>query len=136
MLGLFRNPRQPYLKSAVAVYLARCGWFGDAILPFKSFLLQPSLKRAVHPVYQGTLNSSLIRIAEVLEMPIHHHSAGVIFAHNHPSNDPTPSPEDILVTGQLVDACKLHDIEALDHVIVCQSGHVSMKERGLGFKRY
>lgn len=90
---------------------------------------------AMHTVYQGTLNSSHIRIAEVLEMPIHHHSASVIFAHNHPSNDPTPSPEDVLVTRQLVDACRLYDIEPLDHIVVCQDRYVSMRERGLGFDR-
>lgn len=91
--------------------------------------------RRIHLVYQGTLDTSHIRPAEVLKMPIHLSSSSVIFAHNHPSNDPTPSPEDELITRQLVEACRLHGIEALDHIVVAQSGYCSMRERGLGFDR-
>ena len=58
----------------------------------------------------------------------------IIVAHNHPSTDPTPSPEDVAVTRQIVEAGKLIDIECLDHLIVGAAGRwVSLKERGLGF---
>jgi DNA repair protein RadC len=54
--------------------------------------------------------------------------------HNHPSGDPTPSEEDIRVTEQLVEACKLLDIEVLDHLVMAQNGFISLQEKGLGFK--
>ena len=59
---------------------------------------------------------------------------GLIIAHNHPSNDPTPSAEDIIVTKTLVKTGKLLEIEVLDHMVVCQNRYVSLKERGLGFE--
>ncbi len=61
-------------------------------------------------------------------------AAAVIVVHNHPSGDPTPSPEDVAVTRQIVEAGKLIDIEVLDHLIIGAAGRwVSLKERGLGF---
>ncbi len=52
--------------------------------------------------------------------------------HNHPSGDPTPSPEDMKVTKQIVKAGKLLDIEVLDHIIIGQQDYISLKKRGLG----
>jgi DNA repair protein RadC len=54
-------------------------------------------------------------------------------AHNHPSGDPTPSPEDVRVTRQIIEAGNMLDIEVLDHLIIGQGRYVSLKERGLGF---
>jgi DNA repair protein RadC len=58
-------------------------------------------------------------------------AAALIVAHNHPSGDPSPSPEDINVTRQLVKAGSLLDIKVLDHVIIGHQRYVSMKERQL-----
>ncbi len=57
----------------------------------------------------------------------------IIVAHNHPSGDPTPSPEDVAVTAELVKAGKLLDVSVLDHLIIGGRGHVSLRRRGLGF---
>ncbi len=84
-------------------------------------------------LYKGTLNSSIIRVAEVYRQPIRHNAAAIIIAHNHPSGDPTPSPEDIRVTRDIRQAGTLLDIELLDHVIIGHGRWVSMKERSLGF---
>jgi DNA repair protein RadC len=84
-------------------------------------------------VYRGSLNSSLIRIGEVFREAIRQNSAAIIVAHNHPSGDPTPSPEDIAVTRALVEAGKLVDIEVLDHLVIGQNRFVSLKAKGLGF---
>lgn len=85
-------------------------------------------------LYKGTLNSAAIRVAEVFRMPIILQGAAIIVAHNHPSDDPTPSPDDIRVTKQLVAAGKLLEIDVLDHIIIGGQGrHTSMKEKGLGF---
>lgn len=84
-------------------------------------------------VYVGSLNTAVVRIAELFREPIRQGAAAVIIAHNHPSGDPSPSPEDVKVTEQLVAAGKLLDIEVLDHLIIGQGRFVSLKERGLGF---
>jgi DNA repair protein RadC len=81
----------------------------------------------------GSLNSSLVRIGEVFKQAIRLNSAAIILVHNHPSGDPTPSPDDVLVTRQVVEAGKLLDIEVLDHLVIGQGRYVSLRERGLGF---
>jgi DNA repair protein RadC len=87
----------------------------------------------VHTVYVGTLNSSLVRVAEVFKEPIRLNAAALIVVHNHPSHDPTPSPEDVLVTKQIIEAGALLEIECLDHLVIGHGRFVSMRERGLGF---
>ncbi len=89
---------------------------------------------AQHTVYQGTVNSSVVRAAEVYRPAIARTCLSIIVVHNHPSGDPTPSPEDIRTTEQLRKAGELLDIELLDHIILGQQRHVSLKERGLGFR--
>lgn len=87
----------------------------------------------VHPVYMGSLNLSLVRTAEVFKEAIQKNAASLILVHNHPSGDPTPSPEDAALTRTVVQAGKLLDIEVLDHLVIGYGRFVSMKERGLGF---
>lgn len=84
-------------------------------------------------VYIGSVNSAMIRVGEVFKEAVRRNSAALILAHNHPSGDPTPSPEDILVTRQIVEAGKLLDCEVLDHLVIGRGRYVSMRERGLGF---
>ena len=84
-------------------------------------------------IYVGSLNASHIRVGEVFRDAVKRNCAAIIVVHNHPSGDPTPSPEDVEVTRQLVEAGKLLDIEVLDHLIIGQQRFVSLRERGLGF---
>lgn len=85
-------------------------------------------------VYHGSLNSAQIRIAEVFKPAIQRQAAAIILCHNHPSGDPTPSPDDVAVTRAAVQAGKLLDVDLLDHLIIGSAGKwVSSKERGLGF---
>ena len=89
----------------------------------------------VSTVYVGSLNASLIRVGEIFKEALKRNSAALIVAHNHPSGDPTPSPEDVLVTRQIVDAGKLLDVDVLDHLVIGQGRWTSMREKGLGFAR-
>lgn len=82
-------------------------------------------------VYHGSLNTSLIRVGEVFRQAIKDNAAGIIVAHNHPSGDPAPSADDVAVTRALREAGALLDIALLDHVVIGQDTHVSMRERGL-----
>lgn len=86
----------------------------------------------VAEIYKGSLNTSVVRTGEIFRPAIEMAAAAIIVAHNHPSLDPSPSPEDINVTRQIVQAGKLLDIECLDHIII-GSTFVSLKERSLGF---
>ncbi|MCL4868773.1 MAG: DNA repair protein RadC [Anaerolineae bacterium] len=85
-------------------------------------------------IYVGSLNTSVVRLAEVFKPAIKENAAAIIVVHNHPSGDPSPSPEDIRVTRELVRAGKLLDIGLLDHLIIGHHRYVSLKERGLGFE--
>ncbi len=84
-------------------------------------------------VYRGSLNASQVRIGELFKAAIRANAAHIIVVHNHPSGDPTPSPEDVAVTRALIQAGKLLDVEVLDHLIIGQASWISLKERGLAF---
>jgi len=84
-------------------------------------------------IYQGTVNSSAVRAAEVFKPAVSRSSPAIVVVHNHPSGDPTPSSEDVRTTEQLVKAGEYLDIELLDHLVIGHSRFVSLKERGLGF---
>lgn len=88
----------------------------------------------ISTVYVGSLNTSVVRPAELFREAIRQNAAAIIVVHNHPSGDPTPSPEDVRLTEILVQAGNLLDVEVLDHLIIGQGRFVSLKERGLGFK--
>lgn len=85
-------------------------------------------------VYAGSLNTAVIRVGEVFREAIRANSAALILAHNHPSGDPTPSPEDVRVTEMIIQAGDLLDIRVLDHLVIGRNRFVSMKERDLAFK--
>lgn len=85
-------------------------------------------------VYRGSLNTTMIRVGELFREAIRWNAASIVMAHNHPSGDPSPSPDDIAVTRMVVEAGKLLDIATHDHLILGSgSRFVSLKERGLGF---
>lgn len=84
-----------------------------------------------HVVSVGDLNSAIVHPREVFSPAIRHGAAALVVAHNHPSGDPTPSPEDVHVTKRLIDAGRLIGIELLDHVVMSESGWVSLKEKGM-----
>jgi len=84
-------------------------------------------------VYIGSLNTSLVRVGELFREAIRANAAALIVLHNHPSGDPTPSPEDVAITRQIIEAGRLLGVEVIDHLIIGRQRFVSLKERGLGF---
>ncbi len=88
----------------------------------------------IRTIYVGSVNASVFRTCELFREAVRSSCASVIVAHNHPSGDPSPSPEDVAVTRQIVEAGKLLNIDVLDHLIIGQRRYVSLKERGLGFQ--
>jgi DNA repair protein RadC len=84
-------------------------------------------------LYRGSLNASPVRVGEVFKPAIRINAAALILAHNHPSGDPTPSPDDLVLTKAVREAGLLLDIELLDHLVIGQGRFVSMKEQRLAF---
>ncbi len=84
-------------------------------------------------VYKGAVNSSQVQVGELFKTAVRRNAPAIIVVHNHPSGDPTPSPDDVAVTRSIVQAGKLLNVEVLDHIVIGQGRWVSLKERGLGF---
>ena len=82
-------------------------------------------------VYQGNVNSSIVRPAEVFRHAVIESVPSIIAIHNHPTGDPTPSPEDVSITRELVQAGKLLGIHLLDHVVIAGETFISLKEKDL-----
>ena len=87
----------------------------------------------IHEIYKGNVNSSFVRVSEVLRPAVRQNSPAIIVVHNHPSGDPTPSPEDVLVTRDIIAGGKTLNIEVLDHIVIGGQSFVSLKNKGLGF---
>ncbi len=86
----------------------------------------------ISKLYKGSLNSSQVRTGETLRDAIRINAAAIILVHNHPSGDPTPSPDDIALTSNIAKAGTIMDIEVLDHLVIGRNSFCSLKERGLG----
>jgi len=87
----------------------------------------------IETVYRGSVNSSQVRVAEIFKAAIRRNATNLIVIHNHPSGDPTPSPDDVTITRAILQAGELLDVKLLDHIIIGSGRFVSLKERGLGF---
>ena len=88
----------------------------------------------VEKVYRGNVSSSIVRPAEVFREAVRRTAPSILIAHNHPSHDPSPSPNDLDVTRDLIAAGRLLGITLRDHLIIGGgSRYVSLKERGVAF---
>lgn len=79
----------------------------------------------------GSLNASIVHPREVFKEAIQASAAQIIIAHNHPSDDPEASPEDVALTRRLAEAAKIIGVELLDHIIVTKDNFSSLKEQNL-----
>jgi DNA repair protein RadC len=86
---------------------------------------------AIHTVSIGTLDTGLVHPREVFKLPIIHNAGCIIVGHNHPSGDPTPSPEDIRTTKRLQEVGELMGIKLLDHIIIGDNKFASLQQKGL-----
>ena len=84
-------------------------------------------------VAHGSLNSAQMRVGEIFTPAVRRNAAALIAAHNHPSGDSTPSPDDVAITRAMIEAGKLLDIEVLDHLVIGLGNYVSLKEKKMGF---
>ena len=85
---------------------------------------------AMRTVYVGNLAGSSVRVGELFREAVRRQAAALVVAHNHPSGDPQPSQEDLKITGELVEAGRLLDVELLDHLILGRQRWVSLRALG------
>jgi DNA repair protein RadC len=90
---------------------------------------------SVRQVNRGNVHSAVVRVAEVFRDAIRENAPNIILVHNHPSGDPSPSPDDAALTKQVEEAGRLLGIDVLDHVVIGRSGPASLRELGLGFAK-
>jgi len=85
---------------------------------------------AYHELSRGTVNATLVHPRDVFKIALLANATAIVIGHNHPSGDPTPSPDDLVLTRRLKDAGTLMGIELVDHVIVTPGQYISLKETG------
>jgi DNA repair protein RadC len=90
---------------------------------------------AMPTVYQGNVSTALVRVGELFRDAVRQHAAGLILVHNHPSGDPSPSPDDLHLTAESIAAGRLLDVPVLDHLIIGHDAYVSLRDRGISFDR-
>ncbi len=90
---------------------------------------------AVRDVYQGSVHSAVVRVAEVFRDAVRENCPNLIVVHNHPSGDPSPSSDDVALTKQMWEAGRLLGIDLLDHIVIAKGGMASLRELALGFPR-
>ncbi|MDD5529204.1 MAG: DNA repair protein RadC [bacterium] len=99
---------------------------------FKVILLDTKNRiLATEDLFEGTINASSVWPREIIESAIKHTAVSVIFAHNHPSGDPSPSPSDRELTKNLISALKPLDIKVLDHIVIGHNSYFSFAEKSL-----
>ncbi len=81
-------------------------------------------------IFVGSLNASIVHPREIFRVAIRRSAAAIIVAHNHPSGNPSPSPEDIDVTKRLIEAGQILGVDLLDHLIIGDHQFISLKEKG------
>ena len=110
--------------------------------PFEAFeqeelwtCLLNNKNRITHDVmiYRGTINMVQVRLAEIFRPAIRYNAASIVLAHNHPSFDPSPSPQDAHMTEEVRDMAQRLGLPLLDHLIIGKDRWVSLKQHGLGF---
>lgn len=80
---------------------------------------------AVDEVAKGSVNGGPVRLADLFRLPVRFGCLHLVFAHNHPSGDPTPSPEDLKLWDDARQAGKLLDVEVLDQIILGRDAYYS-----------
>ena len=84
----------------------------------------------VETLFEGSITSSAVYPREVIKSALEHHAAALVFAHNHPSGDPTPSTQDFAITRDLFLAGKIMSIQVLDHLIIGRNRYYSFADQG------
>jgi DNA repair protein RadC len=132
-----------YTRRAIAEHAGRISVPADVVSVFHQYYAGLENERLVvlalntkneiigmETLYIGNVAGSSVRVGEVFRFAVRHNATSIVIAHNHPSNDPTPSADDLRVTGDIVQAGKIMDIDVLDHIIMSDNRHISLRQLG------
>ena len=120
----FKNSREVFEYYRPVFYGLKKERFLCALLDTKNRVFKENV------VSEGTLTSSPVHPREVFRDAIKEAAAAVLFVHNHPSGDPSPSRDDINITKRLVETGNVVGIKVLDHLIISDSKYLSLMEKG------
>jgi DNA repair protein RadC len=124
-----RSPRDVADRLMVQMALLEREELWVVILNTKHVVLRISV------AYVGNVSASLVRVGELFRDAVRLDATSVILVHNHPSGDPTPSPDDVHLTAEAVAAGRLLDVEVLDHLVIAHDTWTSLRDRGVAFER-
>jgi DNA repair protein RadC len=124
-----RSPRDVVEQLQVSMGLLEREELRVVVLNAKHVVLR------VSTAYAGNVSASLVRIGELFRDAVRSDATAIILVHNHPSGDPTPSPDDLHVTAEAVAAGRLLDVEVLDHLVITRDAWISLRDRGVQFDR-
>lgn len=127
LLHRMDTPQQAYLQVGHALAEEKRELFLVLLLDVRLRLI------CSETVAVGTLSHILVHPREVFYPAIRHKASSLLLVHNHPSGDPTPSPQDLKLTSVLVEAGRLIGIPVRDHIVVGRGAFVSLREEGLSF---
>lgn len=122
---IYRTPQDVFNYLYVSMRGLKKEVFKTLFLDVKNRLI------ATEKMFKGTVSSSVVYPREIVKRAIKKDASSVILVHNHPSGDPTPSPEDKKITRDVVDALKAVDIGVLDHIIIGDNRYFSFASEKL-----
>ncbi len=123
--GSITNPRQAAELFMEELRYKKKEYFKVLLLNTKNHVISRE------EISVGSLNASIVHPREIFSIPLRKSAASVILVHNHPSGDPSPSSEDLAVTGRLVDAGHMLGVNVTDHIIIGDGIYFSFREKGL-----
>jgi DNA repair protein RadC len=125
--------KQVFLKSSDSVYDYLCQSMSrEKKERFKVLFLNSKNELIeAETLFKGSLTSSAVYPREIMERAMKYNASGLIFAHNHPSGDPTPSDSDKEITRHLTEAGKSMQIKVLDHIVIGSNEYFSFADAGL-----
>lgn len=128
------NERIKIFDSAQAYFSFKDSWNIETIELFEEFkvilLNHASEALGIYTVSKGGISSTVVEIRHILFVALKTNSTGIILAHNHPSGNLKPSSSDLKLTERMNEACKVMDLNLMDHIILSKQGYFSFKDEG------
>lgn len=128
------DKRIKILDSATAYASFKDSWNIETIELFEEFkiilLNHASEALGIYTVSKGGISSTVVEIRHILFVALKTNSTGIILAHNHPSGNLKPSSSDLKLTERMNEACKMMDLNLMDHIILSKQSYFSFKDEG------
>ena len=121
----YTNPQQVFDAFYPKVHLLKKEHLYAIFLNTKGMIIQEKL------ITQGTISMSLLDGKDIIKWALKLSASAIILVHNHPSGDPTPSPDDLQITARIYQAGELLGIHLLDHIVIGDQRYCSFREEGL-----